>query len=260
MNPLRQRVSPAMGWSILGVAVVLAFALIGVILSAVLPAPSGPALSSYATTPRGLAAWVELLERDGHRVRQLRRPLSTVSLPADGTLVVLGDTRALTPAEGRAIGDFVERGGWLVVRGAPVARSGAVRGRVVALPDPGFLENDQIARGDDALRALAVAGPASRPVFFDELIHGYGPASGLAAVPERWWFAFALLSLALGAFALSRAVRLGGSDPRVPEQASPRTAYVDAMAETLVRSTSRAELVRRVEHAASTEAAFRGSL
>jgi hypothetical protein len=131
---------------------------------------------------------------------------------------------------------------------------------VIGIPDPRFLENDELARGSNASRALAVAGPAMRPVFFDEVIHGYGPAVGLAALPTRWWFALALLALALGAFALSRAMRLGGSDPVAPAPASPRTAYVDAMAEALVRSTSRAELVRRVEDAASLETRFRGSL
>ncbi|HEX3618416.1 MAG TPA: DUF4350 domain-containing protein [Solirubrobacteraceae bacterium] len=256
--------SPAVGWTALGLAVVLAFALVGVILAAVAPAPSGPALSSYATTAPGLAAWAELLERDGHVVRQIQRPLAAVRLPADGTLIALGG-RALSMPDARAITDFVQRGGWLVVNG-PLGGGGSgtggadVRGRVIALPDPTFLENDRLARGANAFRALAVAGPPSRPVYFDELIHGYGSATGLGALPERWWFAFALLALALAAFSLSRALRLGGSDPVAPAPASPRTAYVDAMAESLVRTTGRDELVRRVEQAASVESRFRGSL
>ena len=255
------RISPAVGWTALVVAVVAAFALTGVILSAVVPAPSGPALSSYSTTAPGLAAWAELLERDGHGVHQIQGPLASVRLPADGTLVVLGGSDELTPADGRAVAGFVQRGGWLVVESAAPAHEGAeVRGRVIGISDPGFLENDQLAHGDNAFRALAVAGPPRRPVFFDEVIHGYGPATGLAALPERWWFAFALLALALGAFSLSRALRLGGSDPVAPSPASPRTAYVDALAESLVRTTSRDELVRRVEQAASVETRFRGSL
>jgi hypothetical protein len=256
----QRRVTPAVAWSGLGIAVVAAFVLVGVILSALAPAPSGPALSSYATTARGLAGWAQLLQRDGHVVRQIQRPLALVRLPADATLVVVGGDGELTAADGHAIAAFVQRGGWLVVNTTARADAGGVRGRVIGLPDPRFLENDELARGTNAFRALAVAGPPSRPVLFDEVIHGYGPAVGLAALPERWWFAFALLALALGAFALSRAWRLGGSDPVAPPQASPRTAYVDALAEALVRTTDRSELVRRVEEAASVEARFRRSL
>jgi hypothetical protein len=257
-------VSPAVTWSVLGVTVVIAFALIGAILSALAPAPSGPAFSSFATTAKGLAAYAELLERDGHAVSQIERPLSSVRLPADGTLIAIGG-EALSAADAHAITRFVQRGGWLVVNG-PVGGGGSgageadVRGRVIGLPDPRLLENDQLARGANAFRALAVAGPASRPVLFDELIHGYGPATGLAALPERWWFAIVLLALALGAFALSRAIRLGGSDPPAPPSPSPRAGYVEAMAEALVRTTSRDELVRRVVEAAPVEASFRRSV
>jgi Domain of unknown function (DUF4350) len=260
LTELHGRLAPAVLWSGLAVTVVIAFAIIGLILSAVAPAPSGPALSSYATTPSGLAAWAQLLERDGHVVHRIQQPLSSVRLPADGTLVVLGGDQTLSPADGHAIARFVQRGGWLVVDSPADTRAGDVRGRVVGVPGPRFLENDELARGANAYRALAVAGPPTRPVFFDEVIHGYGPATGLAALPERWWFAFALLALALGGFALSRALRLGGSDPVEPPRAWPRKLYVEAMAATLVRTASRDELVRRVEESESVEASFRGSL
>lgn len=255
MMRLRGRVAPGVLWAGLAVAVVLAFVIIGLVLTAVAPAPSGPPLSSYATTPKGLAAWAELLERDGHVVRQIQRPLSSVRLPANGTLVVLGGRPELSAADARAIARFVQRGGWLVDSAGAGASDRS--GRVIDLRDPGFLENRGLAHAGNAFRALTVAGPPSRPVFFDEVLHGYGPAAGLAALPERWWFAFVLLALAIGAFALSRAVRLGGSDPVPTAQAWPRTAYVEAMAETLVRTASRDDLVRRVEEAASAESLFR---
>jgi Domain of unknown function (DUF4350) len=254
---LRGRVAPGVLWAGLAVAVVLAFVVIGLVLTAVAPAPSGPPLSSYATTARGLAAWAELLERDGHVVRQIQQPLSSARLPADGTLVVLGGGPELNAADARATARFLQRGGWLVDSAG--AGAGGLRGHVIDLRDPGFLENRDLAQAGNAFRALTIAGPPSRPVFFDEVVHGYGPAAGLAALPERWWFAFVLLALAIAAFALSRAVRLGGSDPVPTAQAWPRTAYVQAMAETLVRTASRDDLVRRVEEAASAEALFRRS-
>ena len=252
--------TPAVAWSALGAGVVLAFLIDGVLLRALMTAPSGPPLSSYSTSARGLAAWAELLARDGHVVRQLRRPLSSVRLPPRATLVILGGTQALNSADGSAIARFVDGGGWLVVDSASRTTSAGVRGRIVGVPDPRFLENDELAHGDNAFRALAVAGPRSRPVLFDELIHGYGVATGLAALPRRWWFALAILVVALAAFALSRAMRLGGSDPVPPPLPSPRTAYVEAMAEALVRTAGRAELVRRLEDAAAVEGRFRGSL
>ena len=193
-------------------------------------------------------------------MHQIQRSLASVRLPADATLVALGDTNQLAAADGRALARFVRRGGWLVVQASSGAHEGGAPGRVIGISNPRFLENDELARGGNAFRALAIVGPPSRPVYFDELIHGYGPATGLSALPERWWFAFALLALALGAFALSRALRLGGSDPVAPASPSPRTAYVEALAESLVRTTSRAELVRRVDEAASIETRFRGSL
>ena len=259
MMALRERWTPAVGWSAAGAAVVLAFFIAGAVLSALAPAPSGPALSSYATTARGLAAWAQLLQRDGHPVRQIRRPLSAVALPGDATLVILGGTQQLSVADGHAITRFVDRGGRLVVSRAAGGHADGV-GRVVGVADPRFLENENLARGDNAFRALALAGSPARPVLFDELIHGYGPAIGLAALPERWWFGLALLALALALFALSRALRLGGSDPIAPVMQSPRAAYIEAMAEVLVRNTTRAELVRRVEQAEATEALFRGSV
>jgi hypothetical protein len=252
----RRRVSPAVAWSGLALGVVLAFVLIGAAVSAVAPTPSGPTLSSYATTPTGLAAWATLLERDGHAVSQIRRPLASVRLPADGTLVILGGTPVLSVADRRAVTRFVAAGGRLVTADPRLGRSAGPGGRVVGLADPAFLENGALGRGGNAFRALRIAGPPSRPVFFDEVVHGYGPAIGLAALPRRWWFGIVLLVLALAAWALSRAVRLGGSDPVAPPQAGPRTAYVEAMAQTLVRTNPADQLALRVEAVASAEANF----
>ena len=253
----RLRLSPRLAWSALALSVLLAFAVIGALFAAFAPTPSGPALSSYATTPDGLAAWAELLARDGHSVTQLRRPLASTRLPADGTLVILGGSQMLSPADSRALTRFVSAGGWLVTGGTQRPRVGGLRGRVIGLADPGFVENRGLARGANAFRALELAGPPSRPVFFDEAVHGYGPAIGLAALPERWWFAIVLLALALGAWALSRAVRLGGSDPVAAAPAAPRTAYVEAMAQTLVRTGKRGQLALRAQAVTGTEESFR---
>ncbi len=255
--PWRARVPPAVAWSGLALCVVLAFALIGDIVSAIAPTPSGPPLSSYATTPKGLAAWAELLERDGHTVSQIRTPLASARLPAEGTLVILGGgTPVLSAAGSGAVARFVAGGGWLVISGPRIQRVPSAKGRVIGVGDPAFLQNGKLDHGNNAFRALRIAGPPSRPVLFDEVVHGYGPAIGLAALPSRWWFAIVLLALALCAWGLSRAVRLGGSDPVAATVARPRTAYVDAMAQTLVRTNGSSELALRARAVATVEENF----
>lgn len=257
---LLRRVSPRVQWAISVAAVILAFAILGIVARAVAPTPSGPPLSSYATTPTGVAAWAELLARDGHPVRRLRRPLASADLPYDATLVLLGGQQNVTPADARALRNFLAGGGRLVLGGAAANGADHVSGDVITVSRPAFLENGGLARGDNALHALKLAGARGRPVLFDEDIHGYGPAIGLAALPTRWWFALVLLAAAFGAWALSRAIRLGGSDPVPPESARPRVAYVQAMARTLIRTENRAKLAERAQAATATESAFRRTL
>jgi hypothetical protein len=104
------------------------------------------------------------------------------------------------------------------------------------------LENRDLATGTNAEFSLRLAGPADRPVVFAEAIHGFGPATGLAAFPRRWWVAIALLALAAGTFVLARGRRLGGPDPLPTEAPSPRAAYLEAMAATLRATADRDRL------------------
>ena len=75
-----------------------------------------------------------------------------------------------------------------------VARAG--RGRALLLADASPLQNRLLAQADNAALGLALAGPAGRPVTFAESVHGYGRATGLAAIPVRWRFALAFAVLA----------------------------------------------------------------
>lgn len=138
-------------------------------------------------------------------------------------------------------------------------------GRVVALADAGPLQNDALARADNAAFALGVAGSSDRRVVFVEATRGYG-ATGLAAVPSAWkWSgAGALVTLAFGLWAAG--TRFGPAEPAERALRPPRRAHVDAVAAGLDRSTSdpaaviaplrtrsRAELAERlgVDHDAS---------
>ena len=60
----------------------VAINVVGAVIDALAPSPSGPSSSSFATRSEGLAAWAELARRDGLRVRALRDAPSTRRSPA----------------------------------------------------------------------------------------------------------------------------------------------------------------------------------
>lgn len=108
------------GWqrAALGVAVVVVgINLLATAVGALVPSPSGPASSSYATAPRGIAAYAELLEREGHPVRRLRERPDRAQLDPAATVVLL-EPDVLVADEVRALRRFVEEGGRLVAGGA----------------------------------------------------------------------------------------------------------------------------------------------
>ncbi len=78
----------------------------------------GPDSSSYATAPRGVGAYAELLAREGHPVRRLRGTLLEGAIGAAGTVVVL-DPRDVLPSEVRVLRRFLQRGGHVVAGGSP---------------------------------------------------------------------------------------------------------------------------------------------
>lgn len=109
-------------------------------------------------------------------------------------------------------------------------------GELELVADPSPLENRLLARADNAQLGLDLAGIPGRPVVFAEALHGYGQATGLAAIPASWWLAFAGLALAGGAWAVARGKRVGPPETPPPPAVPPRSAYVDALAATLLRA------------------------
>jgi hypothetical protein len=298
------------GWLAAGTAIVLLFLALGLVSEAFTPAPQGPAGSSYATSPAGVAAWAELLGRSGHEVSPLRLPLDQARPSPGATLIVLG-ADSLSRAAARNLDRFVAAGGRLVLGGGdlvatlgvllprpptwaasgpevvtPVARVPEVagvhtvltsgqgvwtsgpgtpalagsrgstlrvldigRGRIDLLADPAPVENRLLASADNAQLALDLAGPSGRPVMFAEELHGFGPATGLAAIPTRWWAVFVGLCLAWAAWALARGRRIGPADAPPPPTVPPRRAYVDALARTMIRGRGHGELEQLVREA-----------
>lgn len=79
--------------------------------------PGGPTSSSYATGDDGLAAYAELLRRNGHEVTRLRVPVREAEeLHRDDTLV-LADPAEMEQAEADAVAAFVRDGGRLLAAG-----------------------------------------------------------------------------------------------------------------------------------------------
>jgi hypothetical protein len=176
------------------------------------------------------------------------------------------ETRGVGRVRSAGDGGFVRTGRLepiLVAGGLGLAAAGRLgRGRLVALADASPLQNRLLGEADNAAFALALAGPAARPVMFAESYHGYGRATGLAAIPSRWWIALAGAALSALAFMASRARRLGPPEPPGDDLAPPRRAYVDALAATLAR-TRGDDLVRAgapVRAAARLEVARRAGI
>jgi Domain of unknown function (DUF4350) len=167
-----------------------------------------------------------------------------------------GATGATTPALGEG------RRSLLLVR-----RLG--RGRLLLLADASPLQNRLLATADDAAYGLDLAGVGRRRVVFVESVHGYGQATGLAAIPGRWRWALGGIVLAGVLLAAAHARRLGPPELESRPLPPPRREYVESLGGVLartrsaeeaiapVREAARAELARRAGAGATDEAALR---
>jgi hypothetical protein len=114
------------------------------------------------------------------------------------------------------------------------------RGTLALVADASLLQNRLLASDDNAQFALDLSGQGRRPVVFVESVHGYGPSRGLAAIPTRWWVAFACLLLAGLLWSLARGRRLGAAEPAGEQTQPARADYVHAMS-LLLRRTGDAQ-------------------
>jgi hypothetical protein len=95
---------------------VVAFAVVVFLAARLAPSPHGPVSSSFATSPRGLAAYAALLDREGVPVRRAVTRVQERAPARAETLVVL-DPDVVEDDEARAIGRWVRAGGRLVAGG-----------------------------------------------------------------------------------------------------------------------------------------------
>jgi len=153
-----------------------------------------------------------------------------VDAPGDGSWI-----------RGSALPLLGERG-----RSLLAVASAAGGGRVLLLANATPLQNRLLAHEDNAALGLALAGPKERPAVFLESYHGYGSASGLAAIPPRWWIGFGLLGLAALTLMVASGRRFGPPQAAVRDLAPPRREYVESLAGVLARSQPREAAVRPV--------------
>lgn len=155
--------------------------------------PSGPSLSSYATTDSGLAAYASLLDATGHPIDRLREPLDEAALPTTSTLITLGQVPS--GGEQRALRAFLDGGGRLITGGPEAERflrtfanglswgGGAEeRARVVAAPTVVSNVRTLVGEGFGAWRdapGVALARSGERVAVF-ELAVGKGSIVAIA--------------------------------------------------------------------------------
>jgi hypothetical protein len=165
-------------------------------------------------------------------------------------LVPTPRTASISAVQTAGEGAWSEPGGTLPLVGAPdesLLNAGTLGGgRVELLADPSPLENRLLVSADNAAFSVSLAGASGRPVAFEEGVHGYGEATGLAALPARWKWALAGLVLAALAGVAARFRRLAPPDPEGPATLPPRRQHVEAMAIALARTAQPAEATKSV--------------
>lgn len=126
------------------------------------------------------------------------------------------------------------------------------KGSALLLADSSPLQNRLLGEADNAALGLELAGAGGRPVVFLESVHGYGEATGIAAIPARWWWVLGGLALAAVLHALAHGRRFGPPEREHRELPPPRAEFAEALATSLAKARPRREAVetaRRVVRA-----------
>lgn len=174
-------------------------------------------------------------------------------------IVPVPETSAVSRVQSSGAGGFSGLGGALPALGeepALLAVAQSARGRALLLADSSPLQNRLLGRADNAALGLALAGAPDRTVTFVESVHGFGRATGLAALPSRWKFGLAIAVLAALVALLARARRFGPAEAAGDEPTPARREHVEALALGLrrarepdvalapVRAVARAQVIR----------------
>ena len=108
-------------------------------------------------------------------------------------------------------------------------------GRMLLVADSSILQNQLLAKHDNAALALALVGDTHR-VAFAEGAHGLSGATGWSAIPSGWKIAIIGSALALLLTATARGRRIGPAEREGRALDPPRRASADALAAALGRA------------------------
>jgi hypothetical protein len=139
-------------------------------------------------------------------------------------------------------------------------RTTADAGTVLLVADTSPLQNRRLDEADNAAFGVALAGEDDRPVAFVEGPHGFGSASGLDAIPDRWKVALVGGALAALLTLIAASRRLGPAEETVRRLAPARRAYVDALGVALARTRRPVEAIAPLQAAARAQLARRAGL
>jgi hypothetical protein len=123
-------------------------------------------------------------------------------------------------------------------------------GRLVLVADASPLQNRLLPTADNAALGMVIAGESGRAIVFVESVHGYGEATGFAAIPTRWRWALGGLAVAALLLLLARGRRLGPPEREARALPPPRRHYVEALAATLAKTKHPAAAVAPVQQSA----------
>ncbi|HET7482691.1 MAG TPA: DUF4350 domain-containing protein [Actinomycetota bacterium] len=141
---------------------------------------------------------------------------------------------------------------------AAVATAG--EGRIVLLATTSMLDNARLGAADNAAFGIDIAGAPGSSVMFAEGVHGYGTATGLAALPFRWRVMLLGMAIAALVWMVAAGRRIGAPEDSERDLPPPRSAYIEALATTLARTRKPAEAVEPVRAAARAALARRAGL
>lgn len=159
------------GWPVILAGVLATLLAVTLLSEAFGREPTGPVSSSYATNADGLAAWAQLLSRNGRTVVQLRASLQSTSLNPRGTVIVL-DPSALLHNEGERLLAFVRAGGRLVIGGRePLQTLPALLASVPKWDPTGEVRLHPVQRGAASVTGVGEVASAGEGEWTES--HGY---------------------------------------------------------------------------------------
>ena len=110
------------------------------------------------------------------------------------------------------------------------------QGDVIAIPNSPIVSNQLLAKNDNAIFSLAIAGTPDSTVTFVEGVHGYNDVNGFAGMPLNWRVAIIGLFVAFIIFATAKGRRFGVGE-QMDRNLGPRRIYfAHAIANTLRKS------------------------